>query len=1183
MTYKRSLKRAARIFLITAHSISSSTFTTTTVPWQSTFSGINATNVVTNAIASPFQSPGANQTITTNQSQNNPFLSSDGNSKVNVHKASQSIATILANPNATLAQKSNAAFTTNTSVGGAALKITPKTKLQTTALGNALGNLTNISFTQVQQELKKPTGPLFPHHPQLETAYTNFMNAMHETPSFLPLFKKIHITALHQIYLYLTGIYTALNMTHIDDVKSYMITEKQYALNKKTLIINHMLALVMAQLNQSLRALLPGIPENYALNAGMACVQSDKISDPNIFILDMEQSVLAVLGLEKLEPSQITATYLALKKYIPLLAIPESPALTAAMQALGTTSFSAKHLSQEEAHALDQALNHIIAYCMQQQTLTNFQTLADSCAHPAQAQPSSQDMQRIQKFISKLVFGQELKEVIEFCRTFSKLLTLSPSTKLTLEQIQKLKSSISYILERYETASTQQLSQIIQLLGQLNPSYQVLSPSQSCALKTLATSMLSPTHPLMLEHISTKDRSLLAYGLLIASNQSGAAQSDASLLQNLAVNLKKHPMTEESLSASQKTILQKTLTTFASYQLQPLSSTAFQKQAQQRLATLKPSLSETEQESIITQALQTINSGKFTSFDQLTQTEQIVLLELFQLVDQVLETQRSYNQKNATALSHLFADDTSSQNALFLSISSSQYETLNAIGSLLAQTTTSLSVGDLLQVSPPSTLSATTSWMNPQTALLTLFATPGTTHNKPTKSTGQTAKGTSYYSLLLSMQKEHFSDPVILKIIYGLNAAEINEYKALLPLFKNPHFSFSMIPLATAQSLAALFNKYIALEKSITKKTYSGPSGLTDPQLSALETVANVVRYTHQNTNMRSSFLWTLQQYLIFFNNYAQLLEVITSDAQNPSYKGLTEFATAAQNIQKTLLYESSDNGIAKLIEQTNPPLFFYDQKTFETLRILPKLAQLVQNSSVAPYPTFGIEQAISPNGSAIDPLTGQTVTNTTTLGPAFAYQKFFFLQAPDATTELTASLPSWIKAVTVPASTGQTTVYEPSVFINDGITGFYMNLPTFQQDPMNKNSALIRLYQQPIIAQPLWLNQSTTAKSALSGIVPQNKAGVTTIVRGCVGDFLALLDLGIFDPCLTIIFKKAAATTQGVSKEPLPSFSQQEANQCSSYIAEKQANLAKQASPVATTAISAVSNTSSPSLAGGA
>ena len=77
-------------------------------------------------------------------------------------------------------------------------------------------------------------------------------------------------------------------------------------------------------------------------------------------------------------------------------------------------------------------------------------------------------------------------------------------------------------------------------------------------------------------------------------------------------------------------------------------------------------------------------------------------------------------------------------------------------------------------------------------------------------------------------------------------------------------------------------------------------------------------------------------------------------------------------------------------------------------------------------------------------------------------------------------------------------------------MSGFYMNIPTFTSNPLQAGQVLIRLFEQEIIAQPDWLNNSGLTKDSSGNMIP----GVMTLLRGCMGDFLSLVNLNIFDPC---------------------------------------------------------------------
>ncbi len=1174
--------------------VGSSVSTETIVPWNSTFSGINAPPVAPQSLANtgPFQQSPIPAPVTTPVSDNPFATSANALSEQTTQATAQSISQILTSIYTPLSQKVNAMFTSDTSMGGSPLKVGPRSKYRIPTAAQAIGNLNNVSFTQGQRTILTPPQPLFPDNQELAQAYENFMGALKATPSFFPLFRKVHIVALHQIYMYLVGIYTALNMTHIDDLKSYMVTEKQYALNKKTLIVNHLVNVVMAQLGQAIRSLLPGLAESSAISTGMRCIQSDQMSDPNIFILDIEKSVLAVLGLEQLDTSLTSLAYLGIRKYMPVLGITETPDLTAALTLLTSTNFSVKNLTPPQARALSQTIYSILAYITAQATTANVDALVSYLTNPETATPSSDQTQLLGSLVTQFSLGEPLTRYISLAQNYAQLLqeTTPSATPLTAEERQGLKSILAYILEQYEATTVQELAQVVEILGKLNPTYQVLTPSQALAAKDIALRMLGQppyTTQLALENLTDTQRADLSYALWVASNNAANttfSTAQMQLFQSIALPLKENPLSASSLTAQQATALQQALVAFSSYTLAPLTAADFGVQVQSTLTTANPSQSEQQQQNDIMQALQVIQSPSFTSFNQLTTEEQILVLQLFQTFDQVYETRLQSHRQESSSLRFLFGQNPGDTQALCSSITPSQYETLNALDAALEATTGPVSFKILTEIKAPSEKAK---WMDPRTALLKLFTVPqapsqkGVTPPSTAKPRVSTLNGTSFLNILLLIKKRQFQDKLVTNFTASLSPQNVALFQDALPIINQPNFLFNQINAPTRTALATTLTSYKTKVLS-QQKAYKPNLNISDPTENALQTVAAVISSHNNFSAMRKAFLAVLKEYLTFFNLYARTLQNISNTPNNPSYVGLTQFADYAHAIRTALQYESSSNdSIAKLLEQANPPLFFYDPATFRGVRLLPKLAAEVENSSVAPYPTFGIEQTVSPNGTALDPLTGQTVTNLQSIG-SFAYQKFFFLEAPDATTEVTGILPSWVKKVAVTSSKGTSYLYEPNNLPKDGITGFYMNIPIFGKDP--SGAMTIRLYEQPIIAQPAWLNKSGAASGTpQAGAIPSDKAGVVTLLRGCLGDFQALLDLDIFDPCLTIIFSSALALTddaklQSVAQTRITS----KIPTCSAYLKEKTAMLEAQQSPLAPTAASQALGTTVTTAGGG-
>ena len=258
---------------------------------------ITAASIMAHTLYAPPPPPpsGVKSTTTTTSSTTQPTQSTQTTNAT----AANFVTTFL---NATSDQQIMAIQGRFTSMGGTPQKIKPSNKYRPPQAATATSKASLASFTQVYNEAKT-TGQLF-NDATIAAAYTDFMNALEQVPSFIPLFRRLHIVALHQIYLHLVGIYATLNMTYLSDLKTYMVLEKKYGLNKKTLIINHLVNVIQAQLSQALQTLFPGIPQTHAIKGGMTALQHDHMSNPDMLVLDLEKSVLAVLKVAPLSNAQ---------------------------------------------------------------------------------------------------------------------------------------------------------------------------------------------------------------------------------------------------------------------------------------------------------------------------------------------------------------------------------------------------------------------------------------------------------------------------------------------------------------------------------------------------------------------------------------------------------------------------------------------------------------------------------------------------------------------------------------------------------------------------------------------------------------------------------------------------------------------------------------------------------------
>ncbi len=1127
-----------------------------TVPWPSTFAGINAPTIPQQSTSSsPFQAATAPTPLQNQQQANNPFaVSTDSVSVQAIQSTPKSIIQILTNPNTPLSQKINGMFTKNTTIGGQPMKVTPQTKYRIPPAAQTLAQLNGISFTQGQMQINHPQS-LFPNNPVLKQAYNNFMNALKDVPSFFPLFRKIHITALHQIYLHLIGVYTSLNMTHMDDLKTYMATEKKYALNKKTLIINHLINVVMAQLNQSLRALIPGLPENYAIATGMGCIQADKVSNPDILVLDIEEYVLSTLGLEKINETQTSLAYLGIRRYLPLIGMQVTPELETALTHLNTTPFSAKNMTKEEATLLSTIMYKILAYLNQEQNVKDITRITELLRGSTTQIATSQEVTLFAGLITEFCYEKLLMGEIEFTKRLADLLGDGDSVSTNIlpqEYIQCLKNIISWILKQYGKVFLKKTTIILTVLGELNPTYQRLSPSQSIALKTLAIRMLgsNTNEPVLLEDISDSNRALLAYGLWTTSNneESLLSASEKTIIKSIAIPLKKHSLSMEGLTKDQQMCLEKALVEYSTYTLKL--------DGDKTKAALNALTSggKTHLES----AFQILSSPNFSTLNKLPKEDQILIMQLFQTMDQFMGAFVEINKIKGSPVQYLL-ENSSHQITFLENITINKFLVLMNINEFLKKHPI-ISFKTFVDMRPYGGEVT----MDPLKALRDLFEVSPSQKSK-------TTPNVSYSDILRHLKREHVQNETTAAFIKSIKEVDILLYRMIFPLLTKPNFTFDQIDPGTR---AAIADSLTAYKKSLIQNRsikYTRTPNNNDPTQHALETLADYLSYSQQFHSKRTSFLWVLKEYLVFFNLYAQTLQTVSHDPHNPSYVGLTQFADYAKNIRQELAYESaSNNTIAALLQKANPPLFFYNENTFRGIRLLPKLAMEIENSptpiAIAPFPTFGIEQASSATGTATDPLNGKTVSNSTSIG-SFSYQKFFFLQAPDSVTELTGSLPSWIKKTTVPSLKGTTFIYEPNAMPADGITGFYMNIPVFSQDPAHKNSMLIRLFEQPIIAQPAWLNKSGTGqKTPKSGVIPAELAGSITLLRGCLGDFQSLLDLNIFDPCLTVIFSSALALSDNdLDAKTSTNLIKDKKGKCAAYMKEKKALIAHQENPKAT------------------
>jgi hypothetical protein len=204
----------------------------------------------------------------------------------------------------------------------------------TTPLGTRIcARRFNVSYMRAHTEKNHPSGSvLFPANNSLANLFDIFLTAIENDSYFLVYFSRIHLLILHELYTYLTKIYSCFNMNHANSLTDYLTNETAQALNKKTLIINHLVTLIERQSNQAILSRFPALPQHLATNAGFTLLQHDYGADLDLLLEQEEeqafsdpqaQSVLATMRTSYLN---ILGKYLAFfRNYMATLEQKPSP------------------------------------------------------------------------------------------------------------------------------------------------------------------------------------------------------------------------------------------------------------------------------------------------------------------------------------------------------------------------------------------------------------------------------------------------------------------------------------------------------------------------------------------------------------------------------------------------------------------------------------------------------------------------------------------------------------------------------------------------------------------------------------------------------------------------------------------------------------------------------------------
>ncbi|MBP6892470.1 hypothetical protein KBB68_02715 [Candidatus Babeliales bacterium] len=159
---------------------------------------------------------------------------------------------------------------------------------------------------------------LFPDYADLSAKFDAMIAMFEKNPNFIAFFRKVHLNVLNELYHYLMSVYVNFNLQHTGiaqnddgslrvDIPAFIQSEKNYAANKKTLIINHLMNVIESQFNSSIRSCVPKLPQVYASFIGKTLVHNDYSIDLTQFL---DQEINSEVAAHKKIYLQGLATYL---------------------------------------------------------------------------------------------------------------------------------------------------------------------------------------------------------------------------------------------------------------------------------------------------------------------------------------------------------------------------------------------------------------------------------------------------------------------------------------------------------------------------------------------------------------------------------------------------------------------------------------------------------------------------------------------------------------------------------------------------------------------------------------------------------------------------------------------------------------------------------------------------------
>jgi hypothetical protein len=153
---------------------------------------------------------------------------------------------------------------------------------------------------------------LFKGYPEVAQKFDAMINGFASDPTFIPLFRKVHINVLNELYHYLMGIFMNFNLHHPGiiqneagdlqvNVSKFLESEELYDMNKKTMIINHLIGIIESQFNGAIRSYAHHMPQSFATYIGKTVIQNDYSTDLTQLITEQIEPQLKNLKASSLQ------------------------------------------------------------------------------------------------------------------------------------------------------------------------------------------------------------------------------------------------------------------------------------------------------------------------------------------------------------------------------------------------------------------------------------------------------------------------------------------------------------------------------------------------------------------------------------------------------------------------------------------------------------------------------------------------------------------------------------------------------------------------------------------------------------------------------------------------------------------------------------------------------------------